>query len=55
MQSRCTATPRARRSRMIAAELGVSEATLSAWCKGAGVAIRQRKPRGGAPAPGRNP
>jgi hypothetical protein len=28
----------------IAAELGVSEATLSAWCKVAGVAIRHRKP-----------
>jgi transposase len=28
----------------IAAELGVSEATLSAWCKAAGVAIRHRKP-----------
>jgi transposase len=27
----------------IAAELGVSEATLSAWCKAAGVAIRHRK------------
>ncbi len=27
----------------IAAELGVSEATLSAWCKSAGVAIRHRK------------
>lgn len=30
---------------VIAAELGVSEATLSAWCKAAGVAIRHRKPR----------
>lgn len=29
---------------VIAAELGVSEATLSAWCKAAGVAIRHRKP-----------
>jgi transposase len=28
----------------IAAELGVSETTLSAWCKAAGVAIRHRKP-----------
>ena len=28
----------------IAAELGVSEATLSAWCKAAGVPIRHRKP-----------
>ena len=28
----------------IAAELGVSEATLSAWCKAAGVAIRHRRP-----------
>jgi len=28
----------------IATELGVSEATLSAWCKAAGVAIRHRKP-----------
>jgi transposase len=28
---------------MIAAELGVSEATLSAWCKVAGVAIRHRR------------
>lgn len=28
---------------MIAAELGVSEATLSAWCKAAGVAIRHRR------------
>lgn len=27
----------------IAAELGVSEATLSAWCKAAGVPIRHRK------------
>ena len=29
---------------MISAELGVSEATLSAWCKAAGVPIRHRKP-----------
>ncbi|MDZ4235878.1 MAG: transposase, partial [Dietzia sp.] len=38
---------------VIAAELGVSEATLSAWCKAAGVPIRHR--RGAAvpePAPG---
>ena len=28
---------------VIAAELGVSEATLSAWCKAAGVAIRHRR------------
>ncbi len=28
----------------IAAELGVSEATLSSWCKAAGVPIRHRKP-----------
>lgn len=27
----------------IAAELGVHEATLTAWCKGAGVAIRHRR------------
>ena len=38
---------------VIAAELGVSEATLSAWCKAAGVPIRHRKPAAaGAPAPG---
>ncbi len=38
---------------VIAAELGVSEATLSAWCKGAGVPIRHRKPgSAGVPAPG---
>ena len=43
-RSRSTGTPRARRSRVIAAELGVSEATLSAWCKAAGVAIRHRRP-----------
>ena len=35
---------------MIAAELGVSEATLSAWCKAAGVPIRHRKPASGAVA-----
>ena len=29
---------------VIAAELGVSEATLSAWCKAAGVPVRLRKP-----------
>ncbi len=28
---------------VIAAELGVSEATLSAWCKAAGVRIRHRR------------
>jgi transposase len=28
----------------VAAELGVSEATLSGWCKAAGVPIRHRKP-----------
>ena len=28
---------------VIAAELGVSEATLSAWCKAAGVPIRHRE------------
>ncbi|MCV7323036.1 transposase [Mycobacterium intracellulare] len=28
---------------VIAAELGVSEATLSAWCKSAGVPIRHRR------------
>ena len=32
---------------VIAAELGVSEATLSAWCKAAGVPIRHRKPASG--------
>ena len=38
---------------VIAAELGVSEATLSAWCKAAGVAIRHRKPGSASvPAPG---
>jgi len=35
---------------VIAAELGVSEATLSAWCKAAGVAIRHRKPASAAAA-----
>ena len=29
---------------VIAAELGVSEATLSAWCKAAGVPIRHGRP-----------
>jgi transposase len=28
----------------IAAELGVTDATLAAWCKAQGVAIRHRKP-----------
>jgi transposase len=38
---------------VIAAELGVSEATLSAWCRAAGVRIRHRRPGSGvAPAPG---
>lgn len=38
---------------VIAAELGVSEATLSAWCKAAGVPIRHRKPGSAhVPAPG---
>ena len=38
---------------VIAAELGVSEATLSTWCKAAGVAIRHRKPGSGpVSAPG---
>ena len=38
---------------VIAAELGVSEATLSAWCKAAGVPIRHRKPGSvREPAPG---
>ncbi|QFS90380.1 Transposase [Mycobacterium sp. THAF192] len=37
----------------IAAELGVSEATLSAWCKSAGVPIRHRRGVAGTdPAPG---
>jgi len=30
----------------VAAELGVSEATLAAWCKSAGVPIRHRKRAG---------
>jgi transposase len=39
---------------VIAAELGVSEATLSAWCKAAGVAIRHRRPAAAdQTAPGR--
>ncbi|MBU8827777.1 transposase [Mycolicibacterium goodii] len=33
---------------VIAAELGVSEATLSAWCKAAGVPIRHRRPASAA-------
>lgn len=33
---------------MIAADLGVSEATLSAWCKTAGVSIRHRNPTAAA-------
>ena len=33
---------------VIAAEFGVSEATLSAWCKVAGVPIRHRKPTAAA-------
>ena len=33
---------------VIAAELGVSEATLSAWCRVAGVPIRHRKPAAAA-------
>nr|WP_109558729.1 transposase [Mycobacteroides abscessus] len=38
---------------VIAAELGVSEATLSAWCKAAGVPVRHRKPGSASvPAPG---
>jgi transposase len=37
---------------VIAAELGVSEATLSAWCKAAGVPIRHRK-HGSASVPAR--
>ena len=37
----------------IAAELGISEATLTAWCKAQGVPIRHRKPAGvTATAPG---
>ncbi len=34
----------------IAAELGVSEATLTAWCKAQGVPIRHRKPAAAAQA-----
>ena len=34
----------------IAAELGISEATLSAWCKAAGVPIRHRNPAAVVPA-----
>ncbi len=37
---------------VIAAELGVSEATLSAWCKAAGVPIRHCRP---TPAASTNP
>jgi transposase len=32
---------------VIAAELGVSDATLAAWCKAQGVPIRHRKPSSG--------
>lgn len=35
---------------VIAAELGVGEATLSAWCKAAGVPIRHRRPASAAAA-----
>lgn len=35
---------------VIAAELGVSEATLSAWCKAAGVSIRHRRSASAAAA-----
>ena len=35
---------------VIAAELGVSEATLSAWCKAAGVPIRHGRPASAAAA-----
>lgn len=35
---------------VIAAELGVSEATLSTWCKAAGVPIRHRRPASAAAA-----
>ena len=35
---------------VIAAELGVSEATLSAWCKAAGVPIRHRRSASAAAA-----
>ena len=34
----------------IAGDLGVHEATLTAWCKAAGVPIRHRKPAAGAAA-----
>ncbi len=37
---------------VIAAELGVSEATLSTWCKAAGLPIRHRRP---TPAASTNP
>ncbi len=38
---------------VIAAELGVSEAALSAWCKAAGVPIRHRRSGSASvPAPG---
>ena len=37
----------------VAAELGVSDATLAAWCKAQGVPIRHRKPASATvPAPG---
>lgn len=36
--------------KVIAADLGVSEATLSAWCKTAGVPIRHRNPTAAAQA-----
>jgi transposase len=35
---------------VIAAELGIHEATLTAWCKAAGVPIRHRKPAAEAAA-----
>lgn len=35
---------------VIAAELGVSEATMSAWCKAAGVPIRHGRPASAAAA-----
>ena len=41
-RSCCTGTPRSATIKVIAGDLGVSEATLSAWCKAAGVAIRRR-------------
>lgn len=41
---------------VIVAELGVSEATLSAWCKSVGVPIRHRRGVAGTdPAPGPRP